>query len=94
MYLRLGEGGPTVLAPIAPGIVRPVQVAEWRLLPLGESVEIDRRPSVIALDGERQFAAPRDQRVEVAVSPEGPRVVAVDAALREAARLGVFASPR
>ena len=94
MYLRLGEGGPTVLAPIAPGIVRRVQVAEWRLLPLGEPVEIDRRPSVIALDGERQFSAPPDQRVEVSVSAEGPRVVAVDAALREAARLGVFASPR
>lgn len=90
LYLRLGGNGPTVLAPIAPGVVRPVRVAEWRLLTPGEPVEIRRNPSVIALDGERQFAALPDQRVEVSVSADGPRVVAIDVALREAARLGVF----
>jgi len=90
LYLRLGENGTTVLAPIAPGMVRPVRIAEWRLLTPGEPVEITRKPSVIALDGERQFAALPDQRVEVSLSADGPRVVAIDAALSEAARLGVF----
>jgi len=90
MYLRLGQGGPTVLAPVAPGVLSSVPVAEWRLLPLGERVEIGYRPCTIALDGERQFPAHPNQRVEVAVSANGPRVVAIHEVLHEAARLGLF----
>lgn len=94
MYLRLGPGGTTVLAAVAPGVVRRVPVAQWRLLPIGERVEVTHRPCTIALDGERQFTVRATQKLEVAVSDRGPRVVAIDAALREAARLGVLADAR
>lgn len=48
-----GPDGPVVLAPVAPGLIRPIPVAEWRLLSLGERVEITHRPCTLALDGER-----------------------------------------
>ena len=90
LHLRLGPGGTQVLAAVAPGTVQPVPVAEWRLLAAGERVEVRRRSGTIALDGERQFSALPGRRIEVAVSAEGPLVVAIDAALRQAAERGVF----
>ena len=35
LYFSLGPGGNSVLAPVAPGIVRAVPIQEWRILPLG-----------------------------------------------------------
>ncbi|MFH1141239.1 MAG: hypothetical protein V1724_06185 [Chloroflexota bacterium] len=57
---------------------------------IGERVEVLRKPCTIALESERQFTVRPNQRVEVAVSDRGHRVVDIDTALREAARLGVF----
>ena len=90
MYVRFGHGGTTVQAPVAPGVVQSVPVAEWRLLAIGEQSEVVFKPCTIALDGERQFPVLPGQRVKVVVSAQGPRVVAIEAALHEAARLGVF----
>jgi len=94
IYLRLGPGGTTVLAAVAPGMVQPVPIADWRVLSIGERVEVVRKPSTIALDGERQFTVQQDQKVEVVVSDRGPRIVAIDTTLMEAARLGLFVYPR
>ena len=90
LYFRIGPGGTTVMAPIAPGLVSPVAIAEWRRLPLGQRVEIRHHPCTIALDGEREFSVPRGQRVEIVLSHQGPRMVQIEAALREANRRGVF----
>jgi hypothetical protein len=84
----------TVLAPVAPGMVSPVSIAEWRLLPLGERVRVSRSPCTIALDGEREFSVRPGQEVEVVVSKNGPRVVMLETALREATTRGAFTSPR
>jgi predicted polyphosphate/ATP-dependent NAD kinase len=94
IYIRLGPGGTTVLAAVAPGMVQPVPIANWRVLSIGERVEVVRKPSTIALDGERQFTVQQDQKVEVVVSDRGPRTVAIDTALMEAARLGLFVYSR
>ena len=90
MHIRLGPGESSVLAPVVPGAVTPVPVREWRLLSAGEAVEVKLRPCTIALDGERAFGPGLDEAVSVSVSTNGPRVVDVDAALREAASNGVF----
>ena len=84
-----GKGG--VMAPVAPGMVRRVPVAEWRVLSLGERVAIGHSPCTISLDGEREFAVLPGQKAEAAVTGQGPRVVMLEEALREADRLGVFA---
>ena len=93
IYFRLGRSGTSVLAPIAPGRGQRVHVSRWRPLPLGERVSFGSGPCTVALDGERSITVLPRQRVEVAVTLTGPRVVAVDVVLREMASLGVLKKP-
>ncbi len=90
LRVRLGEGGKRVLAPIAPGLLAPIDVREWRRLAMGERAAVDVSQGTVALDGERLFTVHPGQRVEVELTRHGPRVVWVEAALREAAHAGVF----
>jgi predicted polyphosphate/ATP-dependent NAD kinase len=90
LYFRIGPGGSTVQAPVAPGLVSSVSIAEWRRLPLGQRVEIRHHPCTIALDGEREFSVLRGQGVEIVLSDQGPRVVQIETALSEANRQGMF----
>ena len=82
-----------VLAPIAPGIISPVSIADWRLLKNGERVPVEPRYCTIALDGERSISVTPAHRVEVGISRSGPPVVQVDSVLNMAAELGLFNTP-
>jgi hypothetical protein len=91
-YLRLEAGGRPVLAPIAPGVVRTVGVAEHRLLAPGDEVVICReRPCVLALDGEREIELRPGASLSLRLNPQGPRLVDTRRAIELAARAGVFA---
>jgi len=92
VYARFGDGGTVVTAPVAPGIIVPVAVDRWRTIHSGDSLEVSLRPCTVALDGERSFTVQRDQKAHVTLNSQGPRVVSVEAALREAALNGVFSS--
>ncbi len=92
LRMTLGEGGTTVLAPVAPGKVEPVGIREWSPLPLGEEVEIQLVPCTVALDGERSFTVSRGQAPRVKLTSDGPMLVSVEATLREASAAGVFRS--
>ncbi len=80
----------TVLAAIAPGVVQEVAIPRWQRLVLGERIAVERRYATVALDGERSFSVSPEQLVEVELRRDGPPVVAVDSALKEAAQLGLF----
>ena len=88
--VELGEGDAAVDAPIAPGVIQTVQIAEWAAMTPGEPVAVKSTPCTIALDGERTFAVRQGQSAQVALREDGPPVVDAAAAIREAARLGVF----
>ena len=90
MYLRLGEGGTRVLAPVSPGLVIPVGIAEHRLLALGDEVALEPAACTIAVDGERQLEVYPEQTVRVRLSGEGPRVVDVRQCLSQAGAHGVL----
>ncbi len=90
LHLELGPGGPSVTAPIAPGVVIPVGVKRWVELKVGERVPVGLRRGTIALDGERTFTLSGNEKVEVCLSSQGPRVVDIDAALAEASLSGVL----
>ncbi len=79
-----------VLAPIAPGVIALVPIARWQLLAEGELAPVARRHCTVALDGERAFTVTPQQQVEVVVRHNGPPVVQVEAALRQAVALGLF----
>ena len=79
-----------VLAPIAPGMISTVPVADWRLLEEGERVPVEPRFCTIALDGERSISVTPDHKVEVGITRAGPPVVQVELVLETAATLGLF----
>lgn len=82
-----------VRAPIAPGLVVPVGVREFRKLPPDEPVEI-APCGVIAVDGERELELRRGEGATVRLRLDGPRCVDVTAAMTEAAQLGLFTTER
>ena len=93
LHIKLGPNGTTeVVAPVAPGMIISVPIAEWRVLEIGESVAIDLKPCAIALDGERTFVVLPHHDAYVSLSKHGPPVVSIEKVLREAALRGVFLS--
>ncbi len=91
LYLRLGPGGQTVLAPIAPGLIREVSLAEyWPLAPGDEVIVSHQQPCVLALDGEREVELRPGAPVRLRLNVNGPRVIDARKAIEVAARTGVF----
>jgi hypothetical protein len=91
LYLRLGTTGQPVTAPIAPGLIQAVHVAERRLLPPGELVTVGcERRWVLALDGEREIELAPSATVRLRLNPHGPRVLDPRRAIALAARAGAF----
>ncbi|WP_199429692.1 ATP-NAD kinase family protein [Qaidamihabitans albus] len=76
-----------VHAPIAPGLVVPVGVRDWRPLRPDRPIELGTRGGVLALDGERELELRGDQTASLRLRTDGPRCVDVRAVLAEAARL-------
>jgi hypothetical protein len=81
----------TVLAPIAPGLIRQARVRACRVLPLGESVHINYHPCTLVLDGERTLRLPADSPpISIRVHWSGPCLLDPMAVLDHAVRLGFF----
>ena len=91
VHIVAEEGGRRVLAPLAPGLIRAIPVAEAHLLAPGARVSLRPEPCTVALDGEREFQVTRaGQQLEVVLDPAGPRVVDIGAVLQAGAERGVF----
>jgi predicted polyphosphate/ATP-dependent NAD kinase len=82
--VRMGAGA-TVLAPVAPGVVAPVEVAAVGSLRAGDARRIALARGTVAVDGEREIAFGPATRVTVTLAHDGPRVLDVRAALAAAA---------
>jgi len=90
LFLRMGDDGRPVLAAVAPGLVQRVRIAGHRLLSSGDMVPVTDRPSILALDGEREIQVHASDEFFIRLSTNGPRVVDVPAALAAAAASGFF----
>ncbi|MGH3950896.1 MAG: ATP-NAD kinase family protein [Pseudonocardiaceae bacterium] len=91
--LRLGPAATArtvVRAPIAPGLVLPVGVMDWRPLRVGEQVEVGTTRGVIAVDGEREIELYGSRTAAVRLRDDGPRCVDIAAVMSEAARDGLL----
>jgi hypothetical protein len=84
-----GTGKHQLLAPISPGLYRPVEVSEAGPLALGEEVEV-RGPGLLAFDGDRERTLAPDQRAWLRVERDGPFVIDAARTMAAAARLGAF----
>lgn len=90
LYLRLGEGGVHVLAPMGPGLVTSVPIRAHRGLPLGEAVTVSPEAQTVALDGERTLEVNGQQSVTVRVTAAGPRVVDIPRCMAQATERQIF----
>ena len=91
LYLRLGSGGKSILAPIAPGLLSEVSLVESRPLVPGETVTVKhQQPCVLALDGEREIELRQGMTARLQFNSNGPRVIDTRKAIDIAARAGVF----
>ena len=82
LYIRLGCDGIPYKAVVAPGLVSKVYIKDFKLVKMGESIELEEAPT-IELDGERELEVPRGGSVKVVLKDDGPRVVDVQKAMSE-----------
>jgi len=94
LYLELGHGEVTCRAAVLPGVVQEVEVACFRRLEFGEEVLVAVRPGLLALDGEREMVVRGDADTCIRVERDGPKVVDINKAIRQAAAQGFFTSRR
>lgn len=96
LYLKIGpdHNGTQVMAPIAPGLIRPVNVVEHRLLSPDDEVEISHAEAcVLAVDGEREIQLSPGSSLTMRLNANGPKVIDAHKAIKLAARAGVFVTP-
>ncbi|MEA4926594.1 MAG: NAD(+)/NADH kinase [Syntrophomonadaceae bacterium] len=88
MVIDIGPGHTDIIVPIAPGLIRPIPIAGYRIMKIGEEVTIKNGPFVIALDGEREVEVSEGEEVLIRLTFDGPRVVEPRQALRQAVMKG------
>lgn len=88
LHVRFGPSGSTVTAPLGPGQLVPVGIRDWRVLALGESVELDGPTPAAdqrAPRGLRPGSSDADGRLTLAF--DGEREVVLEPAGRASVRL-------
>jgi predicted polyphosphate/ATP-dependent NAD kinase len=90
LCLEFGRDGRMVQAPVAPGIIEKVFVTKQRVMNVGEEVEIETAPSVLALDGEREVEVRSGQRAVICLAKDGPVVVDTARTMAAAMRRRIF----
>jgi predicted polyphosphate/ATP-dependent NAD kinase len=91
IYLRIGKDSMRVNAATAPGVISEVGIEEYRVLDLSERVEVKvDKLALLALDGEREIEIYPQDKVEVELSRDGPRVIKLKETLEAATKAGFF----
>ena len=86
-----GQGIMTVRAPIAPGLIAPVGIAELGPIYPGEEYALPAGRGVLALDGEREIEFGVDDRLSVSLELDGPLTVDIGRVMELAVERGLFA---
>lgn len=89
-WVHCAAAGPAVLAPIAPGLVRPIGIAAAGVLLPGQPMAIGALRGSIALDGEREIELDGRQAASVTLELEGPLTLDVPATLAAAVGAGAL----
>lgn len=93
LHVQLGPGR-CVKAPIAPGLVAELEVADVTLLAMGEQVPVRAERGVVAIDGEKEIRFGHADRPVVHIAATGPRVVEIERVMATAAERGWSTRPR
>ena len=92
--MELGDSGRTVMAPIAPGIIREILISSQSVMQIGQEFIIRLTPSVLALDGEREVEIRRGQLAAIRLGEDGPTVVDVPRTMKAAMKRNLFTSKK
>jgi predicted polyphosphate/ATP-dependent NAD kinase len=87
LYIEFGKGR-KIRAPISPGMLSELEIEDFRVLPLGEMLNLKNSNAIVALDGERE--AILEGKIAARIDRDGPAVVDYKKALSLAARRGLF----
>lgn len=79
-----------LLAPIAPGMVRPVGIANWHSMSANQPFSVARQAGVVALDGERELTFDSGDHVQITLRDNAFPTVDVAACMQFAASNGLF----
>ena len=79
-----------LLAPIAPGMVRPVGIAHWEAMPANQPFTVALDAGVVALDGEREMTFDSGDRVQLTLVENVFPTVDVAACMQFAACTGLL----
>ena len=82
----------TIRAPIAPGLIRDVAIADVESMPPGQPFDTDLTAGIVALDGERELAFRQGDRVRITLRADAFATIAVARCLAQAARRGLLRS--
>jgi predicted polyphosphate/ATP-dependent NAD kinase len=82
-----------LLAPIAPGMVRPVSIAHWHAMPADQPFAVQQQGGVVALDGERELAFDDGDRVQITLRENAFPTVDVARCMHIAACEGLLRLP-
>jgi predicted polyphosphate/ATP-dependent NAD kinase len=82
-----------LLAPIAPGLMREIDIERCEPLPADQPFAVDLEAGVVALDGERELAFDAGERVTITLRESAFLTVDVARCLRLAATAGLFRLP-
>ena len=91
LRIRIGPGKSMVKAPIAPGLIKKVPIESFRVFQPGEEIFVkDSSPTVVALDGKREFSLVEGEELTVRLNLKGPRVFKLTETLRQASKDCLF----
>jgi predicted polyphosphate/ATP-dependent NAD kinase len=92
VYIQIGDGESLVevTAPIAPGLVETLQITAFRLLEIGASVPVLVKPSILALDGEREVKVAANDDIRIALTDRGPYLIDTRRTMDAATRSGLL----
>ncbi|QSN64127.1 ATP-NAD kinase family protein [Caballeronia sp. M1242] len=85
-----GQGEFVLHAPIAPGLIEPVPIANWTRLANGVPHRVKQRSGIVALDGERELAFGPGDEVTITLTENAFRSIDVAACMRYAAASGLM----
>ncbi|HET9659055.1 MAG TPA: NAD(+)/NADH kinase [Thermomicrobiales bacterium] len=89
-HISVGGSGKSLLAPVAPGLLRSIPIEHARLLEPGDRIDFRPAAGTIALDGEREIEVKTSHQVSVELSLDGPYTIDIDRAIATAAASGRF----
>ena len=82
-----------IRAPIAPGMVRDVGITHWEPMPAGREFPVALEAGIVALDGEREMAFDRGDRVRITLRENAFPTVDVARCMQIAAEQGLLRHP-